>query len=424
MDNSITAVANKKINYKLNLILLISGQLISTLGTSMFNFALSLYVLDSIGSPIAFSSVLVLNIIPKVLVNMFASVFVDRHNKKLIIVVSDVCSGISVLIFMLLINEFSGSLFLVIASTIILSLFSSFFQLALTASIPNIVQEDKVLRSNSFMQAILAATNIMGPFLGAIGYNTFGIKFVFLVNGISFIVSGLAEILLRFSNANKSTVSNNFFEEMKTGLKYINEQKLIKFLLKFVFIIQFIGVPLIVLVVPYVTYKILKISETQLAVLEASWAVGMIIGSVLVGVQKSPNWLLKRFFKLLNFQAVLVMLCFFPIIPFFAKSTWIITIVFCLLIAVVIALNVMQSSPLLAYFQMNTPENIRARLFGVFNTVMMIAPPIGMWIYGIILHKVVWPAIPVASGFLMLLYSLYSSRNKHFKEFIISLDKT
>lgn len=423
-NTTIEGPVKKVINYNLNLVLLISGQLVSTLGTSMFNFALSLYVLDSIGSAIAFSTVLVLGIIPKILVNMFASVFVDKHSKKAIIVIADILSGVSVLIFMGLINVHKGSLFLIIAATIILSLFSSFFQLALTSSIANIVQEDKVLRSNSIMQAILATTNILGPVLGALSYNLIGIWFVFLINGISFIISGLTELLLRFkSSDDRNAVSNNYFEEMKAGLKYINEQKIIKFLLKFVFTIQFIGVPLIVLIVPYITYKILKVSGIQLSVIEASWAVGMIIGSILVGIQKSPKRLLKNFFLLLELQSVLVMLCFFPIIPFFARSSWVITIVFSLLIVVVIILNVMQSAPLLSYFQMNTPENIRARLFGVFNTVMMIAPPLGMWVYGLVLHKVAWPVIPVVSGLLMLLYSIYSSRNKHFSEFIKGLEE-
>ncbi|MCX8130537.1 MAG: MFS transporter [Clostridia bacterium] len=425
MENIINQNSNtKSTGNSLNFILLISGQLVSTLGTSIFSFALSLYVLDLIGSAIAFSTVLVLGLIPKIFVNMFAGVFIDRYSRKVIIVTADILSGITVLVFMVLISRYSGSLLLIISATVILALFNSFFQLALTASIPNIVEENRVLKSNSIMQAILASTNILGPVLGALSYNLFGIWFVFLINGISFIVSGLSEIFLRFKTNTEFTVkSNNYFEEIKEGFIYINEQKIIKFLLKFVFIIQIIGVPLIVLIVPYITYRILKVSSFQLSVIEASWAVGMIIGSVLVGVQKSPNKLLKNFFVLLEFQALIIMLCFFPIIPFFAKSTWIITIVFSILIVIVIILNVMQSAPLLSYFQMNTPENIRARLFGVFNTVMMVAPPLGMWIYGIIMHRVVWPAIPVVSGLIMLLFSLYASRNKHFKSFIASLEK-
>lgn len=65
-----------------NIIVFSLSRLITELGTSIFRFALSLYVLDLTGSSSMFALVLSFTYIPGIFVNIIAGVFVDRSRSK------------------------------------------------------------------------------------------------------------------------------------------------------------------------------------------------------------------------------------------------------------------------------------------------------------------------------------------------------
>lgn len=412
------------INYNLNLGLLITGRGVSSLGTSILNFALSLYVLDLTGSAAAFSLVLSMGILPAVFVNIFGAVFVDKYDKKKIIVISDILSGISVLVYAYIFSLNSESLLILILYVSTLSVLQSFFNLAINASIPNIVSNDRVTKANSVLQAEFALLRIIGPILGAIAYNSIGMELIFLINGISFIISGISEIFIMFTSKvdKKQDKSIKYIDNVKEVFKYLNTQKVIKFLLTFGVIINFIYNPLILMVIAYINYNVINVSSFQLSLIEASIAVGVIVGAVFVSLYKSPNVLISKFFKLLLIQSILILFWIFPETPIFDNSSkWLITIVFCIILLSISALNTIQNIPLFSYFHLKIPEELRGRVFGILNTALMISTPIGMWLYGLFFEFVDWIYIPIISGILMIILVLIGSRNKYFKGFIETL---
>lgn len=83
-----------------NIMLAVIGRIISELGSTLFRFGLSLYILDLTGSAAAFSGFLIFSVLPGLFVNVFAGAIIDRTSKKRILVLSDIASGITVLIFM------------------------------------------------------------------------------------------------------------------------------------------------------------------------------------------------------------------------------------------------------------------------------------------------------------------------------------
>ena len=195
-DNNQTIPGEKIINYKLNFVLLICGRFVSELGSSVFGFALSLYVLDFTNSAAAFSLVLSFSIIPNMLVNLIAGSFVDKHDKKKTIVITDILSGIAVLTFMCIFHLDPQSIIMLISFKIILAVTQSFFGLAISTSIPNIVGEKNTARANSLFTTVGSLINILGPVVGAIAYKTIGLQYILLIDGISFILSGISEIFI------------------------------------------------------------------------------------------------------------------------------------------------------------------------------------------------------------------------------------
>lgn len=414
-----------KINYNMNFLLLFLGRLTSNLGTSIFNFALSLYVLDITGSATAFTMVLSFAIIPGIFVNILAGVFVDRNDRKKIIVVSDLLAGIMVIAFLLIFKVYSTVLLVFIAYVIVLNTIQSFFALAINASVPNIVSEERVAKANSAFQAIGPLINILGPILGAILYKAVGMQMVFIINAASFIISGISEMFIIFQQKSiekEKAEKTSYFDNVKEVFKYLDTQKIIKFLLSMAVVLNLILNPMIFLVLQYIAYSILKVSSFQLSLIRAAWAAGTVCGALFVMTRKSVEPILKKFFVLMGVQAVLILFWYFPKLSLFDNaSTWLITIIFIILVFLYGLLNTIQNIPILTHFQLKIPEELRGRVFGVMGTALTISTPIGMWIFGVALENYDWGFIPIVAGVLVLLICITQSQNKHFKQFAANL---
>ena len=83
-----------KISINRNLALLLSGQLVSQVGDKFYLLALSYFVLKSTGSPALMGVVLAAALIPSLLVGFISGAFIDRYNRKMIIVAADVIRGV------------------------------------------------------------------------------------------------------------------------------------------------------------------------------------------------------------------------------------------------------------------------------------------------------------------------------------------
>jgi MFS family permease len=71
------------------------GQIVSVLATNMTAFALTIWVFEKTGSATALGLMQVFFITPFLIITPFAGVMVDRHNRKLMMMVSDLTAGLA-----------------------------------------------------------------------------------------------------------------------------------------------------------------------------------------------------------------------------------------------------------------------------------------------------------------------------------------
>jgi len=72
-----------------NIFLFLWGKTVSMLGTSVYGFAISLYVLSITGSALNYAITIMINIVPMIIISPIAGVFADRLPKKLFIIGMD-----------------------------------------------------------------------------------------------------------------------------------------------------------------------------------------------------------------------------------------------------------------------------------------------------------------------------------------------
>lgn len=415
-----TSVTNRN-----NFYLLIFGRILSSFGSSAFSFALSLYVLDLTGSAAKFSIILGFSFLPLILVNFFGGVFVDRYNKKNIIVLMDIISGVAIIFFISLFHFYCTSILLLIVYNLTLRTFFAYSGLAINASVPNFVSKESVHKINSTIQAITAISHIAGPILGAVIYKSCGLQMLFLFNGSARLLSGFAECFLNYRQTDPVIrESKSYLADMRVTFDYLNTRKVVGFLFAFAIIVNFIFNSLMFLVLPYINYQVIKISGFQLSMVQASGALGVILGAVFVSSRSDQTFLLRKFFTLFRLQAFLIILWIFPLFPLFSGSNkWPIVIVFSILLILYGGMNTSQNIPMISYFQLQIPEKIRARVFGVFWTAIYATTPLGVWVYGAILTKTPWFYVTLISGLLMIIIAVFFGGHRYFKEFLAGLSK-
>ena len=166
------------------------AQVISDFGDSLTNLALLIFVNQVTGSTAALATMAIVLALPQVTFGLLAGVYVDRWNRKRVMIVSDLLRGVLVLGFVGAV--LSDQLWLMFVLGFVQSAIGTFFTPARGALMPNLVPRDGLLAANSLTQisrivAGVAGTAAAGAVIGIAGL----VWPVFIVDALTFFASAL-----------------------------------------------------------------------------------------------------------------------------------------------------------------------------------------------------------------------------------------
>lgn len=355
----------------------------------MQDFALSLYVLKLTGSATKFASVLAVTILPQIILGPICGVFADWFDRKKLLVVLDVISGL-ITISMALVLKLNGSLSMgyIYAAVISLSIVGLLYNSASGAIIPSLVEQDKLLEANSMNSTAFSLSQIVSPMLSGVLYGMFGIFVVIIINSVSFFISALSKFFMDILKSKRENVNLNlsqFKTDFKEGLIFIKNKKMVLKITICAFIINFAADPVFNVGMTYVGKKILLVSDTTMGMLYSVVSIGAIAGSVLSGFVGKKFQLSTVFGYGIIVTAILIGLNGITLNAFYNKLILnvplvlvLIGLTFVLMMVVVIIINVMIST----MFQRETPREMLGRVGSVVGTACTCAMPIGQMLIG------------------------------------------
>lgn len=221
--------------------LLWQGQLVAELGNTAFMAVLGFWVLEMTDSTALMGLILACLALPRVIFAPFAGAFVDRNNKKLIIIFSDLLRGLLFLamglLFILRIVPFG----VIYPFALFISFFGAFFNPAINSAIPEIVTKENLTKANSARGVSQALSLMVGFALGGLIYSLMqnwnvqiymkGPLF-FAFTGITFIYEAISQAFIRMPHVkNPNVEEKHIFNDMATGFQYSWRNKGIKILL-------------------------------------------------------------------------------------------------------------------------------------------------------------------------------------------------
>ncbi len=205
-----------------NYLLLFFGNLVSGVGSRVYGFGISLFLLDLTGKA---SSTAIYFSIWSIVIFVFspiAATFTDRwKNKAKILYWMDYGRGffyaLTAILVMIGLNTGNSNLVLITVYTAVfaIGIQTAFFSPAVTALVPIIVERDELVSASSIMQITRSIQNIAGLLFGALLYVKFGIVILMFINAGSFILSAISEMFI------KVNYKENIEHNIKTPVKEI-----------------------------------------------------------------------------------------------------------------------------------------------------------------------------------------------------------
>ena len=141
------------------------GQIVSVLATNMSAFALTIWVFQKTGSATALGLVQVFFITPLLIITPFAGVLVDRHNRKLMMMVSDSVAGMATIAILLLQAFGVLQVWHLYVAAIFQGLGNAFQWPAYSAAISTMIPKEQLGRANGMMSLIDMGPGILAPML-------------------------------------------------------------------------------------------------------------------------------------------------------------------------------------------------------------------------------------------------------------------
>ena len=405
-----------------NFFLLWQGQFVSQIGSQAYAIAMMLWVKHETGSASLMGLLMMVSMIPLVILGPFAGTFADHFSRRKIIIFCDVLSGIPVLTLAFLMFYLpSASKLLIVCLFLVnvtLSIIRSFFNPAISASIPDIVPREKVSAANSLNQSSVQISQFVGQGIGGYLFVMLGAPLLFLIDGISYLVSAFSESFIRIPQKilEKSGGRRDKFRQFKSdtmeGFRYVWGHTGIRALFFAAAVINFFAIPIFVLL-PFYVEDHLNATPDWYGYILAAFGFGTLIGYGIAGGVKISSHIRS---KAVISALVLMSFCL-PILSILREP------VLALLLMIIIgALSGFFHIHIYTLLQIAIPSEMRGRVFGLLITLTGGLTPISMGLSGVIADLVNQniPLIYAVSGIITLSLTILTSFSRNFRSFLRS----
>ncbi|MEM1395591.1 MAG: MFS transporter [Cyanobacteria bacterium P01_H01_bin.150] len=203
------------------------GQIVSTIGSYMTVFALTIWVWQVTGSATALTLVGFFVQLPRLLITPFSGIIVDKFNRKQLMLLGDIVAFLCTLTIFLLHFTDRLELWHLYCVVAIYGGFGQIQTLAYSASIPLIVPKEQFTRAGSMSAAVNYASAILSPILAGSLYPIVGLGGIIAIDITTF-AAGLITLIISHipqptpsEPQNENPVQENIWQNLTFGFRYI-----------------------------------------------------------------------------------------------------------------------------------------------------------------------------------------------------------
>lgn len=271
-------------NWRRTFITIWTGQAVSILTSSVLQMAIVWYVTQRTGSAALLSLATLIGFLPQALLGMFIGVYIDRYNRKTVMILSDLLIAGAGLVLVTVGAFGEIPLWLIYVVLCFRSIGAAFHTPALQAVTPSIVPKDKLTQYAGFAQGFKSLSMVLSPALAAVLFSLWDLNIVVLLDVFGALFAGGVLFLVRLpDHVRVAHCDGSMLTEVKEGFRALRKEPGLLELLIISSLYAFIFFPIGTLY-PLITMTWFQGGVAESGVVEVVFAVGMLVGSFVLGI--------------------------------------------------------------------------------------------------------------------------------------------
>lgn len=309
--------------------------------------------------------------LPSLAVQLAAGPYLDRFNKKHVMVFSQVVRSAAFCFSFAVILVHPDALWAFYLTSLINGLVLPLYVPASQSLLPSVVKKEQLLQANAILDSFLRIAMISGPPLGGLFVTWFGGAQVLAMVAAGYAISGGLLLLCPHNPEVKQEKTASWGAMFLAGLRVFADKPLLLWLGLYLAVVQFaVGITL-VLNLPYIVDE-LQGSSLHVGIFLAGYPFGYLFGSILV-----PQLLGSRNIHFLMLGSLAISGATFIALGF-THNLW---------LAIGIEVVAGLAAPFfhihsMSLYQLSVPQQLMGRVFSVRLLIIRITMPIGVWIGG------------------------------------------
>ena len=374
----------QKTSFGRDFLLVVIGQIISLFGNAILRFALPLYLLRQTGSPALFGVVTACSFAPMVVLSMAGGVLADRVNKRNIMVGLDFSTTAIILLFYAALGRLP-TVPLFIAVLMLLYGISGTYQPAVQASVPLLVQKEKLIAGNAVINQVNTLSGLLGPVAGGVLFTLWGIGPILLLSAACFAFSAVMEIFIRIPHERRPSEAGVFQvvrQDLQECCRFVRSEKPV-FVSVVVLVAMFNLVLSAVMIVgtPILITQVLGMSDTLYGLTQGALALGGVCGGALAAACGDKLRVQKAHLLLLACSAAVAVMGLslwlrLPPLVSYAAIT--------LMSFAAMGASTLFMVQIYTLVQVQTPPQLVGKVMAALISIAMCGQPVGQALYGLL----------------------------------------
>lgn len=217
--------------YNKDFLILFGGQTISNIGDQIYLIALPWLVYELTQSSFDMGTISAINALPEIIFAIFMGVFIDRYDKKKIMLIACIIEFILIALIPILSYLNLLNIYYIYVIGFLYSTTTLVFLITYRSSIPLLVEKSLLVKVNSMIQISLTIIKMTGPILAGILITNFGVVNALMIDSLTFLVLLVSITLIKIPSLKVSDgVKTTIKQDIKDGFKYTFGSKELRFI--------------------------------------------------------------------------------------------------------------------------------------------------------------------------------------------------
>ncbi|MDF2952456.1 MAG: transporter [Anaerocolumna sp.] len=390
--------------WKKNIIIFLFSQTLSLFGSSLVQYAITWYITLETKSGTMMMVSIIAGFLPSFILSPFAGVWADRYCRKNLIAFSDSLIAISTLLLAILFLMGYRSIWLLFIVSAVRSVGTGIQSPAVSAFLPQLVPEEQLTKVNGINGSVQSFVMLLAPMVSGGLLSVASIESIFFIDVVTAALAvSILVFFLQVAPHEKAVLNQDisYFEDLKSGLHYINHHGYLKKMFLFCAIFFFLSAP-VAFLTPLQVTRSFGDDVWRLTVIEVTFSSGMMVGGLLLA-----SWGgFKNRIHTMTLSSILIGVSTFSfgIIPNF--------LLYSVVMGFLGLIMPLFNTPAIVLLQEKVEEEYMGRVFGVLNMIISVTMPVGMLFFGPMSDTVPIEQILIITGILIGIVGVFIVSSK------------